>query len=150
MDERRSDVPTARASYHPAPVRRSVIPRAADAAELHPRGPMSAPLARPVRPLVAAFALLLVGAAALGRHALSSDAPTAAPTVARAVVHARPAPAPVVTPPAAPPVAEAAAVVETVAAEAPVERPRARRHHHRRRPMLASAGRSAYTLIILP
>ncbi|MDP3215723.1 MAG: hypothetical protein Q8S73_16565, partial [Deltaproteobacteria bacterium] len=66
MDERHSDVPAARASYLPPPVRRSVIPRAADAVELRPGGPVSAPLARPARPLAAAIALLLVGAAALG------------------------------------------------------------------------------------
>lgn len=151
MDERHSDVPAARASYLPPPVRRSVIPRPADVAELTPRGPVSAPLARPARPLAAALALLLVGAAALGLRALPGDAPTPTAPVARALVRARPAPAPVVAPPAAPaPVAEAAAVAEDVVREAPVERRRARRHHRHHRALLASADRSAYTLIILP
>jgi hypothetical protein len=151
MDERHSDVPTTRASYLPPPVRRSVIPRAADAVELIPRGPMSAPVARPARPLVAALALLLVGAAALGLRALPGEAPTPAPTVTRAVVRARPAPpTPVVAPPAAPPIAEAAAAVEQVTVDASVERRRARRHHRHHRALLASAARSAYTLILLP
>lgn len=144
MDERHSDVPTARASLHPLPVRRSVIPMAPDAVER--RSPAPSP-ALQARRHFAAFGLLLAGGAALGFHAsLTLDSPAhSAPVITSHPV--RPARAPVA--PASPPVVdavEAAAVVEPVE-EAP---PAARRHHRHHRSMLASSDRSDYTLIILP
>lgn len=94
----------------------------------------------------AAFGLLLAGGAALGFHASLSADPAAPPApvftshpLRRAAV--APASAVVVEP------VEAAAVVEPAEETPPTVR---RHHHHLRRPMLASADRSPYTLIILP
>jgi hypothetical protein len=93
----------------------------------------------------AAFGLLLAGGAALGFHA-SLSADSAAPPAP--VFTSHPVRRAAVTPTSAVVVepVEAAAVVEP-AEEAP---PTVRRHHHHRRPMLASADRPPYTLIILP
>ena len=71
MDERHSDVPTARASLHPLPVRRSVIPMPADAVERRSLPPSPT---RQARRHFAAFGLLLASGAALGFHASLSDA----------------------------------------------------------------------------
>jgi hypothetical protein len=142
MDERHSNVPSARASHLPPPVRRSVIPIAPDAVERRSSTPSPALQARRH---FAAFGLLLAGGAALGFHAsLSSDSEApSAPVFTSHPVRRAPvarASAPVVEP------VEAAAVVEP-AEEAP---PTARRHHRHHRSMLASSDRAPYTLIILP
>lgn len=149
MDERHSNVPSARASHLPPAVRRSVIPMAPDAVERRPSAPSPALQARRH---FAAFGLLLAGGAALGFHAsLSSDpeapsAPVFTSHPVRSAGRARVAPASApASAPAVEPV-EAAAVVEP-AEEAP---PTARRHHRHHRSMLASSDRSSYTLIILP
>jgi len=145
MDERHSDVPTARASLHPLPVRRSVIPMPAEAAERRSVPPSPA---RQARRHFAAFGLLLASGAALGFHASLSEAdePPGPAFTSHPVRPARRAPVAPASAPAVGPV-EAAAAVEPVE-QAPLT---ARRRHHRpHRSMLASSERSAYTLIILP
>lgn len=145
MDERHSDVPTARASLHPLPVRRSVIPMPADAVERRSVAPSPTHQARRH---FAAFGLLLASGAALGFHASLSDGdePSGPAFTSHPIRPARRAP---VAPTSAPVVEpdEAAAAVEPVE-EAPLTV--RRRHHRPHRSMLASSERSAYTLIILP
>jgi hypothetical protein len=123
-------------------VRRSVVPRPADAAEL---APVTRARTASARPVVAALGLLAVGAAVgFGLQAPRPAAPPPAAPVARTQ------PLPVVTPaPVAPAplaVAEAALVAEAPVAPPPAVR--RRRRHRAHRPMFASADR--YTLIILP
>lgn len=145
MDERHSDVPTARASLHPLPVRRSVIPMPADAVDRRSVAPSPA---RQARRHFAAFGLLLASGAALGFHASLSDAdePSGPVVTSHPVRPARRAPVAPTSAPVLEPV-EAAAAVEPVE-EAPLAV--RRRHHRPHRSMLASSERSTYTLIILP